>query len=501
MHRNRDFDLKDPAPWNERALTQDLALKTLFAAAAGEDELIEKAVRVSLLGGWRNDPETILYRQAVALDGLNNPEVLRELYQLTVEAIASKRDLYYFGYRSSSPSLVLHGAIALLQMYLGALRHLREIAEVHAHRFASEGVSALFEMLQRELSEEYLSQVAAQLEGLQFRRGVLISGALGPGNAGCDYVLRQGSTDRRGWLQRLLAGRPAGYTYRVPDRDEVGGRELSDLRDRGIQLVARNLGRAADQIDGFFQSLRAELAFYVGCLNLREQLAALGEPTCFPRPLPIGQRSMRCRELYDPCLALQMKQRLVGNTVDAAGMSAVIVTGANRGGKSSFLRGLGLAQLMLQCGMFVGAEDFESELCAGLITHYKREEDPSLKSGKLDEELARMSECVDHLAPNVMVFFNESFSSTNEREGSEIARQVVLGLVEEGIKVHFVTHLHAFARGLFESKAPWALFLRAERMPDGTRTFRLIEGEPLATSYGRDLYERIFAAGPMSRSV
>jgi hypothetical protein len=34
--------------------------------------------------------------------------------------------------------------------------------------------------------------------------------------------------------------------------------------------------------------------------------------------------------------------------------------------------------------------------------------------------------------------------------------------------------------------------LRAERQSDGSRTFKLIEGEPLETSYGEDLYKKIF---------
>jgi hypothetical protein len=38
------------------------------------------------------------------------------------------------------------------------------------------------------------------------------------------------------------------------------------------------------------------------------------------------------------------------------------------------------------------------------------------------------------------------------------------------------------------------LFLRAERGAGGARPFRISEGEPLSTSHGRDLYERIFAA-------
>jgi hypothetical protein len=48
------------------------------------------------------------------------------------------------------------------------------------------------------------------------------------------------------------------------------------------------------------------------------------------------------------------------------------------------------------------------------------------------------------------------------------------------------------ARGFFVAKRNDALFLRAERLSNGQRTFRLIEGEPLPTSYGEDLFIRIF---------
>ena len=86
-----------------------------------------------------------------------------------------------------------------------------------------------------------------------------------------------------------------------------------------------------------------------------------------------------------------------------------------------------------------------------------------MKSGKFDEELARMSEIVDHIAPNSMVLFNESFAATNEREGSEIAKQIVCALLEKRIKIFYVTHLYEFAHGFFDRKIDDALFLRAER--------------------------------------
>jgi hypothetical protein len=174
------------------------------------------------------------------------------------------------------------------------------------------------------------------------------------------------------------------------------------------------------------------------------------------------------------------------------GKDLVIITGANQGGKSTFLRSVGLAQMMMQAGMFVPAESFSANICPSVLTHYKREEDATMKSGKFDEELTRMSEIADHLVPESMLLFNESFAATNEREGSEIAGQIVSALLDKGFKVFFVTHQYTFASGFHAKKRENTLFLRAERESDGTRTFKLVEAEPLETSYGEDLYNQIF---------
>jgi hypothetical protein len=73
-----------------------------------------------------------------------------------------------------------------------------------------------------------------------------------------------------------------------------------------------------------------------------------------------------------------------------------------------------------------------------------------------------MSELVHTLKPNSLLLLNESFSSTNRREGSEIAGQIVRALLEGGIKVFFVTYLFHFARDMFFRKYPRTRFLRAE---------------------------------------
>ena len=100
-----------------------------------------------------------------------------------------------------------------------------------------------------------------------------------------------------------------------------------------------------------------------------------------------------------------------------------------------------------------------------------------------------------------MVLFNESFAATNEREGSEIARHIVGPLLEKRIKMFFVTHLYDFAHSVYDKKMGNALFRRAERQPDGTRTFKLIEGEPLETSYGEDLYRGTFGTNGAGSGV
>jgi DNA mismatch repair ATPase MutS len=182
----------------------------------------------------------------------------------------------------------------------------------------------------------------------------------------------------------------------------------------------------------------------------------------------------------------------VGNNIAGEKKKLLVITGANRGGKSTLLRSLGLAQLMMQCGMFVPAQAFQANVCHGVFTHFIREEDAGMKSGKLDEELSRMSMIVEQIVPGSLLLLNESFASTNEREGSEIARQIVRALLEMKVKIFYVTHMFDLAEGFFRERRDSFLFLRAERLDDGTRTFRLLEAEPLPTSHGEDLYRRIF---------
>lgn len=494
LHRDRDFDAKAALPWNAEALEQDLALAPLLQAMAQDDELVLEVSRRALLTSWHLDLETVRYRQGIVRDALAAPQAVRAFYDLCGEAMESRRK-HWLGILGTTPSSVMTDAVDLLQMYLEMLRRLRALARAHGARFASVGFRALLATFETELGDDFLAEIEAQLTDLSFENGMFISAGLGPGNALVDLRLHRLTQRRPNWLTRLFAqAAESPYGFQVPPRDEAGAQALENLRNRSLNVAANALAQAADHVRGFFEQLRTELAFYVGCLNLHARLAELGAPVCLPQACEAAERQLRCRGLFEPSLALRKGQQMVGNDVEESGKALVVITGPNQGGKSSFLRAIGAAQLMLQAGMFVAAERFEGGLCRGLFTHYRREEDQTMERGKLDEELARLSALADHFGRDMLVLFNESFAATNDREGSEIARQVVTALLERGLRVFFVTHLYAFARGWFEARRDDALFLRAERLPDGTRTFRQIEGEPLATSHGAELYARIFEA-------
>src|SRR6266568_4966076 len=489
--KDKNLSLQQILPSNETALTQDLGLDILFNAMAQGDNFLFEVATVALLSSV-TDPQIILYRERILEDCTRNEAIAREMYQIACEAIAEERK-HYWGHFIRYPSSTLHQAVDVLQMLIGKLRRLRRIADQYAQHFQSDGITRLFAMLAMELSDEYFAVVEQHLKRLKFRNGILVSTQLDKGNKATNYVLRKPRHDPRNWIARLLQ-QPPGYTFHLHPRDEAGAQALAALQNQGINLVANASAQSADHIVSFFQMLRTELAFYVGCLNLKRKLDGLGAPTCSPVPVPFGQRKLSFSGLYDVCLALSMKRKAVGNDLNADGKDLIVITGANSGGKSTFTRSLGVGQLMMQAGMFVAAENFSAEVRDGIFTHYRREEDASMESGKLDEELGRMSGIVDTLSPRAMVLFNESFAATNEMEGSEIAAQITNALLESGVKVLFVTHLFDLAQRFHIEGMETALFLRAERQADGRRTFRIAEGEPLPTSYGEDVYRRIFGA-------
>lgn len=490
LYPDRDFNPQEKLPPQTEDLIQDLELNIILTAMAKGDKFLYNVAKQTIFTSL-TDPEEIRYRQAILQDCLNNAAVVRELYQIPVKSLENKQS-QWLGIFSNYPGGILSSAVQFLEMLVGLLRQLKQIAEQHALNFRSEGFQRFFTMIQHELNDAYFAEVENHLQELRFRKGVLISAQLGRGNEGMNYILRRPNRQNDPWVLRWIGRKAPVYSYTIAPRDDHGARAIGALRDRGINLVANAVAQSADHVDNFLNTLRTELGFYIGCLNLAEQLKTFEEPITFPKVAPANERLHSFVGLYDVALPLLKQQKVIGNDVHAHSKDLIFITGANQGGKSTFLRSIGQAQLMMQCGMFVGAESFEANVCNGVFTHFRREEDATMERGKLDEELGRMSVIIDELKPHSLVLFNESFAATNEREGSEIARQIINALLERKIKIFYVTHQYELAHSYYEEKVTNVLFLRAGRQTDGKRTFKLHVGKPLPTSYGLDVYKAIF---------
>ena len=483
MFRDKDFDINAEPCFNKDVLNADLELETVIGAMAGDDKII-RASCICALFSPLTDEDAIRYRQQIVRDALRNPDVVRKMYAVTVETEKRRRDSWcWVSTRAPLSSNYTH-AIEFLRLYMDMLMQLRSASENRLSDFHSEGFINLFTMFQNELSDEYFAEVHSHLDALKENDGILISAEPGNYLQGVDYVLRR--KKRKGFWRRWYFA----PSFSLAPRDDAGAIDLEKRRERAINDITNALAQSAEHLSGFFDMLRRELAFYVGCINLADKLHGIGMPLCIPDISPASSRSRSWDGLYDISLALIKNSAVTGNTFKADNRLLYLITGANQGGKSTFLRSIGQSQLMAQSGMFVCASAFSVPIRNGIFSHFKKEEDTALKSGKLDEELSRMDEIADRLEKDSLMLFNESFAATNEREGSEICRQITKALIENGVEVFSVTHLYTYAVSFRGSSA--AQFLRAQRLENGERTFRLVPGEPMQTAFGEDIYRKIF---------
>lgn len=467
------------------AVAGDLGLDELYAAMALGDKFIGQVVK-AVVPASLTDVDVIRYRQSVLGDFLTTPDMLHDLFALATEAVAVRR---WGSGRGGTPRVKLGLARQPLEELAVYLRKLRQTCEKYAGACTSDGLTRLCAALTDLLDEQYLVTLSEHLESLDFADyGIMFSATLGAGNKPYRVMLHEPPKEVK---RTLFGSRRDGTAFEATSDFELPNDPLMAVIEPPLDAVAEVVSRATDNVQEFFRSLRAELAFYLGCLNLHDRLRRAGVPICFPEPAVGGGPVLRAEELRDTSLCLS-SNTVVGNSIDAVGHTLLVVTGANSGGKSTFLRSVGVAQLMMQAGMFVTAGAFTADVREGVFTHFVQPEDPSMTHGRLDEELARVREITDELRAGAMVLFNEPFASTNDQEAGAIADPIVTALLDSGVKVLIVTHLYDFVRRRYDAGYRSDIFLRAERAPDGRRTYRLAVGAPEATSHGQDIFARIF---------
>ena len=133
LFRDRDFDPASPRTANAADMTADLALDGVLGAMAAGDRFLLATARSIILSPLDN-PADIRYRQAVLADVMRNPDAVREIYGIAVEAIERERHEWGFGLEDR-PEALLSRSVRVLQIFVEQLQRLRAACDSAGDQF------------------------------------------------------------------------------------------------------------------------------------------------------------------------------------------------------------------------------------------------------------------------------------------------------------------------------------------------------------------------------
>ena len=514
-----------------KSIVQDLGLKAMFLAAAKEviyengrvnrvgkeDLYIQDTMRRVMLVPLRSEEE-IRYRQEALADFLENEELIRELYRISSLVLTEWNKLgrgVQDKFSSDNSTAKLLSEVRTVNLFAVHLRKIRDLLADFRENLRSGAMRSFYERLCEEYSEEREQYVTKILRDVSFyvegfgeeeavertvKPRIVLECGVEDGLKFSSLRLREVSSEKLKFYRpgSALDKIQEFKNSRIPDsfstvKEPAVKDQAGQLEYEVVRYLINSLDPFMTAFHNFFDALHLQSAFYLGAVNLKHHMKRFGLESCFPKVC--GQDRLCFRELKEFVMCLEQRVDAVGNTCDMDRRMLLIVTGANQGGKSTFLRSVAIAQVMMQSGLMVAAERFESGIFPALFTHFTRREDSEMNSGRLDEELGRMNQIVENLGERSLLFLNESFATTTEKEGSVIAYDIIKALNEKGVKILTVTHLLSFAQRMYqesrEDPETDVEFLSAERKENGVRTFKMIQHAPELTSFGLDLYEEI----------
>jgi DNA mismatch repair ATPase MutS len=483
------IDIKD-----KKELIDDLNLDVIFKAMSNGNNFVYKTCREVILNSLTNK-DLILYRQNILKDCIENKFTVFDIYNILDKAIkVSKKYIEYTKPHYTkviTMSNKVENAIGLIKVYCDSFSEIKEKFDKTKKSFVSDGMKVLCNDLDEFLTDEFFENCNYHINYLSNaseKTFMMVSSKVGKGMKGTDYKLNKiAKVDKIKNISGL-------FNLKKENIIQLNSVNLmnnaNEIVDGMFTHVLRVLNHSIKFIQEFLENLKFEFAFYKGAINLYEKMSRKSFHLTFPKPEESKDTVLEFEKLYDLSLGIDKDILPVDNSLKESKKNLFIVTGANQGGKSTYLRSIGISQILMQVGLFVAAKNYTSNLSGAMFTHFTKKEDIKMNSGRLDEELLRINNIVNSLNKNSMILMNESFATTTERESTIIAKDIILPLIEHDIKIIYVTHLFEFADKIYNEYNEKATFMRAVRKENGDRTFEIKENKPIYTSYGEDLYNK-----------
>lgn len=265
-----------------------------------------------------------------------------------------------------------------------------------------------------------------------------------------------------------------------------------------LQPTVHQLITFCDQfIEGLLamnEGISEELEFYDLGIEMYDILKEHGYYLC--QPLMFEQGKTIIDSVYNINLAYKMirdcESNMVYNSFSAEQDGNIyILTGANRGGKTTFTQAIGQIFWLAQLGFFVPAKKAAIRIIDGIYVHFPSQEEQIGCHGRFGNDCKCFSEIYKQLKPNSLLLMNESFSATSHLESLTVAFEAVKALKELGVTTIFNTHLHELGRMIRDLNYDGDKRTRCVSLITGTeevhQSFLVYEGEPLGQSYAQDI--------------
>lgn len=261
-----------------------------------------------------------------------------------------------------------------------------------------------------------------------------------------------------------------GDAYTELYKDEVGM-----LRTISARYASLDLSAPLIWLD--------ELSFFDEIHTLVKKANERGIPACLPTVS--NDKCYRATDAYDITLTVKDCPQIIPNDIDFASDAPVcFLTGANGGGKTTYLRTVGVNLLFFLAGCPIFARNAEIYPFSGLFTHFPEDEDFS-GMGRLDSEKLRVDRILERADEKSFILLNETFSATDEEKGFRLALSTAETMRNRGIFGLYVTHFHEV-----KSKGFPLLSAVVEENGDHRRTFKIYRSDGAHSSYARDILRK-----------
>ena len=261
-------------------------------------------------------------------------------------------------------------------------------------------------------------------------------------------------------------------------------KRLSDTLSKYVDVAVINISR-----------LIPEFTYYIRFAEFIEKYSAAGFVFSQAKAVS-GERTMQARDFYNLRLALSVENAsdIVFNDLDFDSEHTVyILTGANRGGKTTVTQAVGLLFALAQGGISVAAKSFEYAPVDCIYTHFPADEDKTIDLGRLGEECVRFKQLYADCTADSLLLLNESFSTTSFEEGYFIARDSVRAILKKQVRTIYNTHMHKLAADVDDMNAQTVGAKAASlvvKSDGGKRSFKVEVAAPEGMSYARDIAQK-----------